>query len=100
MNFHVIDILICQKNPDEEVKVSLERVLSFFHINELKTQQLQILETLLQLETLFLYSLQAMESLCRFKSLLPLKDYCNLMMQENHRVLSPCPINEGPSNKT
>lgn len=50
MSFHVIDILICQKNPDEEVKVSLERVLSFFHINELKTQQLQILETLLQTE--------------------------------------------------
>lgn len=39
-----------KKNPDEEVKVSLERVLSFFHINELKTQQLQILETLLQTE--------------------------------------------------
>lgn len=33
---------------DKEVKVALEEVLPFFHINELKTQQLQILEALLQ----------------------------------------------------
>lgn len=83
------------------MKVGLEKVLPFFHINELKTQQLQILEALLQrkdcvavLHTGYGKSL-SFQIAISVKRLLQCDD-----AEKNHRVLFSCRINEGPGDKT
>lgn len=87
---------------DKEVKVAREEVLRFFHINELKTQQLQILEALLQRKDCVAVLPTGYGKSLPFQIAISVKRLlqCDDAGEKNHRVLSPCRINEGPGDKT